>query len=138
VFNASVSSGQTIDFGPGFETLILDQAQTFAGTVAGLGSFGDEIDLANFKFASKPGITGVTGTGAAGTTTNVTVTDGALNATLHLLNQYANEFAVNANAYSLSSDHPGTSSAGTLFGVDLAPAHPPPGGGGGGGVGVGG
>jgi hypothetical protein len=84
----------------------------------------DAIDLANFQFANKPSITGVTGTGAAGTTTNVTVTDGALTATLHLLNQYANEFAVNANAYSLTSDHPGSSSAGTLFSVDLAPGHP--------------
>jgi hypothetical protein len=134
VFNASVSSGQTVDFGTGGdgwtfpERLILGQAQTFAGTVAGMATQSstvfDAIDLANFQFANKPSITGVTGTGAAGTTTNVTVTDGALTATLHLLNQYANEFAVNANAYSLTSDHPGSSSAGTLFSVDLAPGHP--------------
>jgi hypothetical protein len=133
-----VSGGQTVDFGT-FGVLILDQAQTFSGTVAGLLPFGfDEIDLANFKFGNNPRITGVTGTGAAGTTTNVTITDGGLNATLHLLNQYANEFAVNANAYSLTSDNPGISSAGTLF-TDLAPGHPPPsGGGGGGGGGIGG
>jgi hypothetical protein len=146
VFNASVSSGQTVDFDPmtpgaGGGRLILDQAQTFAGTVAGLATRSstfsdaivglprsravyDAIDLANFRFADKPSITSVTGTGAAGTTTNVTITDGALTATLHLMNQYANQFAVNANDYSLTSDNPGSSSAGTLFSVDLAPGHP--------------
>jgi hypothetical protein len=134
VFNASVSSGQTVDFLParlpdfGLERIILNQAQTFAGTVAGMAttssSIYDAIDLANFQFANKPSITGVTGTGAVGTTTNVTVTDGALTATLHLMNQYANQYAVSANDYSLTSDHPGSSSAGTLFIVDLAPGHP--------------
>jgi hypothetical protein len=138
VFNGSVSSGQTIYFDNSLalfdnslalsERLTLEQAQTFAGTVAGLATENstifDAIDLANFQFANHPSITSVTGSGAADTTTNVTVTDGSLNLTLNLLNQYMNQFAVNANAYSLTSDNPGSASAGTLFSVDLAPGHP--------------
>ena len=131
VFNASVSSGQTIDFynPPSLsERLTLEKAQTFAGTVAGLATENsnvfDAIDLANFQFANHPSITSVTGSGAANTTTNVIVTDGSSSVTLHLLNQYMNWFAVEANAYSLTSDNPHSASAGTLFSVDLAPGHP--------------
>jgi hypothetical protein len=79
----------------------------------------DQIDLANFQFSGNPTISKVTGTGAVNTTTNVTVTDGALSVTLDLLNQLANEFAVNASAYTLKSD--GASTPGTLF--ELTPGH---------------
>jgi hypothetical protein len=98
-------------------TLKLDLAQSYVGTVAGFGS-SDQIDLADFAF---PGATvkKVTGTGAAGTTTNVLVSDGALSVTLKLLNQFANEFAVDKTAYTLKSD--GAATPGTLF--ELAPGH---------------
>jgi hypothetical protein len=43
----------------------------------------------HFSFSGAPTMSSVTGTGAAGTTTNVTVRDGSLNVTLALLNQYA-------------------------------------------------
>jgi len=55
-----------------------------------------------------------------GSTTNVTVQDGSLTATLALLNQYANQFAVNASAYSLTTDSH-TPNPGTLF--QLATPH---------------
>jgi len=99
--------------------LLLDSASSFAGTVAGLAD-GDSIDLGNFLFSGAPTISGVTGSGAEGTATDVTITDGSQNATLALLNQYANQFAVSASAYTLSADSTG-GNAGTLF--QLAAAH---------------
>ena len=42
----------------------------------------DGIDLANFAFSSHPSITNVTGTGATGSTTDVTVTDASLTTTI--------------------------------------------------------
>jgi hypothetical protein len=95
-------------------TLLLDLANDFTGTVAGMAGR-DGIDLANFAFSSHPSITSVVGTGAAGSTTDVTITDASLSTTIHLLNQYANQFAVSASAYTVTSDHPGSASAGTLF-----------------------
>ena len=59
-------------------------------------------------------LSNVIGTGNAGTTANVTVTDGSLNVTLALLNQYANQFAVSSGAYSLTADN-NVSNHGTLF-----------------------
>ena len=97
----------------------LDAAQSLTGTVAGLAN-GDSIDLANFLFSGNPTIDSVTGTGNSGTTTNVTVKDGSLSATLQLFNQYANQFAVNSAAYSLTADN-NTPNHGTLF--QLAAAH---------------
>jgi hypothetical protein len=85
--------------------LKLDNASSFTGTVAGLAS-GDSIDLANFLFSNNPLITGVSGTGSSGSTlTNVTVQDGSQIVTLHLLNQFANQFAVSPAAYSLVADN---------------------------------
>jgi hypothetical protein len=96
-------------------TLFLDVANDFTGTVAGMAGR-DGIDLANFAFSSHPSITSVVGTGAAGTTTDVTVTDASLTTTIHLLNQYANQFAVAPSAYALTSDHhTGSAESGTLF-----------------------
>lgn len=113
--------GQTTTFDPGaIGQLKLDNAQTFNGTVAGLASV-DSIDLANFQFSNTPLISQVTGTGAAGTTTNITIEDGALTATVALLNQYTNQFVADAGAYSLTSDNPGHANAGTLF--QLAVTH---------------
>ena len=80
----------------GSGTLKLGSAETFTGTVAGLGAT-DAVDLADFSFSNNPNITRITGTVAAGTTnTNVVVTDGALTVTLHLLNQYATTDSSNA------------------------------------------
>ncbi|HTR34996.1 MAG TPA: calcium-binding protein [Bryobacteraceae bacterium] len=93
--------------------LVLSSAQTFAGTVAGMDQ-DDSIDLKNFHFSGSPTISNVTGTGDAGTATNVTVTDGSLSVTLALMNQYANQFAVSSSAYTLSADGTG-GNAGTLF-----------------------
>ena len=84
-------------------TLFLNLANDFTGTVAGMAGH-DGIDLANFAFSSHPSITGVAGTGAAGSTTDVTIADGPLTTTIHLLNQYANQFAVSASAYNLTPD----------------------------------
>jgi hypothetical protein len=83
--------------------LKLDAAESFSGTVAGLSS-SDSIDLANFLFSDNPTITKVTGTAAAGTTTNVTIMDGTQSLVLKLVKAIAGEFAVNASAYSLSAD----------------------------------
>ena len=49
----------------------------------------------------------------------MTLTDSSdgLTTTLHLLNQFANQFAVNKNDYSLTSDMLG-STPGTIFSVD--------------------
>jgi hypothetical protein len=121
-FAGAVSSGQTLTFSGAGDTLKLDSAQSFTATLVGLAAASnssfDSVDLANFKFADTT-ITSVTGTGAAGTTTNVTLTDSAdnLTTTLHLLNQYANQFAVNASDYSLTSDL-GAGTPGTNFSVD--------------------
>jgi len=96
---------------------VLHDAQRFTGTVAGLGA-ADSIDLADF-LSQDTSITRVTGTGAAGTTTNVTLTDhdpsnpSLLTLTLHLMNQFANQFGASASDYSLKSDS--TPSHGTLF-----------------------
>jgi len=70
--------------------LLLESASSFAGTVAGLAD-GDSIDLGNFLFSGAPAIGAVTGSGAAGTTTDVTITDNSQSVTLALLNQYANQ-----------------------------------------------
>jgi hypothetical protein len=129
-FGSSVSSGQTVDFtnaptsGPAALTgkLQLDHAESFSGTIEGLATFSssifDTIDLKDFKSADTQ-ISAVSGTGRAGTTTNVTLTDSSdhLTETLHLLNQYTNQFAVNRNDYSLTSDG-ASPAAGTLFSVD--------------------
>jgi hypothetical protein len=98
---------------------ILRIDQTFAGTVAGMAT-GDGIDLANFLFSNSPTVASVTGSGNAGTTTNVTINDGLQNITLDLLNQYANQFAVNSSAYSLTADN-NTPNQGTQF--QLAAPH---------------
>jgi hypothetical protein len=99
--------------------LLLDNASSFTGTVAGLTSR-DSIDLGNFLFSGTPTISSVTGTGATGTATDVTVTDNSASVTLALLNQYANQFGVSSSAYTLTADGTG-GSAGTLF--QLAAGH---------------
>ncbi|MBV8779247.1 MAG: hypothetical protein JO258_18785, partial [Alphaproteobacteria bacterium] len=119
-FLSSVGSGQTISFASGkAEVLDLGLAQSFAGTVAGLAT-GDAVDLANFAFGATESISGITGNGAKGTDTNVTIKDGSLSATLHLLNQFANQYSTNKSAYQLVSDNSGTH-PGTLF--ELATHH---------------
>jgi hypothetical protein len=100
-------------------SLILDSAQGFIGTVAGF-ALGDSIDLENFQFSGNPKIAKVTGTGAAGTTTNVTITDGTQSVVLKLVNDVAGEFAVSAGAYSLTADSH-SPIVGTLF--ELASVH---------------
>ena len=107
-------TAEAVTFESKFGALHLDQAREFSGTVAGMVK-GDSIDLADFAFSSHPIITNVTGTGAAGSTTDVTITDGSLTTTLYLLNQYTGEYAVASKAYSLTSDHRGSGGAGTLF-----------------------
>ena len=96
-------------------TLFLDLANDFTGTVAGMAGR-DGIDLANFAFSSHPSITGAVATGAAGSTTDVTIADASQTTMIHLLNQYANQFAVSASAYNLTPNHQSNSgNAGTLF-----------------------
>jgi autotransporter passenger strand-loop-strand repeat protein len=113
-----VSASQSVIFEDGSTgTLVLNLAQKFAGTVAGLAQ-GGAIDLKHLAF-SQAMITGVSGTGDVGTDTVVTVQAGSRTANIALLNQYANQFAVDASAYQLVSDNRVT--PGTLF--ELAPPH---------------
>jgi parallel beta-helix repeat protein len=110
--DGAVSSGQSLKFSSSVASLLeLGQADMFHGTVAGFDG-DDAIDLQDFAFASTS-ISGVTGTGAAKTYTNVSLTDGTQTATIALYNQYANQFAVTASAYALSADSQAT--PGTLF-----------------------
>ena len=95
-------------------TLYLDKATGFSGTVTGLGQ-ADFIELADFAFSSHPVIMNVTGTGAAGSTTDVTIADGSQTTTLHLLNQFAGEYPTASTMYHLESDNPSSTTAGTLF-----------------------
>jgi autotransporter passenger strand-loop-strand repeat protein len=110
-FESSVNNNVTFENNSGNSgVLILGSAQSFRGTLAGFAQ-GDSIDLANFHFSRNPTISNVTGSGAAGTDTDVTVTDGAMSAVLKLVNATAGEFPVDASAYSLTADsntHPGT------------------------------
>jgi beta-glucanase (GH16 family) len=112
-FGAASAETTTFSSGATAGILKLDNASSFTGTVVGL-AMGDGIDLANFLFSNNPIITGVTGSGAVGTTTDVTVKDGSLSVTLALLNQHASQFGLNPAAYSLVSDN-NTSNHGTLF-----------------------
>jgi hypothetical protein len=113
-FATTVSATQAITFAQGMTGLLqLGQAQNFAGTVAGLAQ-GDAIDLQNFRFSGKPTISGVTAItqGANQIGAAVTVNDGALSATIALLNQFGVSYSTNPAAYTLASDnsglHPGT------------------------------
>jgi hypothetical protein len=70
------SASNDVTFEPGgVASLILQHAQGFIGTVAGLAQ-SDGIDLVNFLFSGHPTISNVTGTGNAGTDTDVTIKDG--------------------------------------------------------------
>ncbi len=114
------SSNDAVFFGAGTDNaLVLDVAPGFAGTVAGL-TGDDAIDLGDFLFSGSPTISGVTGTGATGTSTTITITDGATSTQIALLNQFSNQYAVSASAYTLAADGTG-SSAGTL--LQLAAGH---------------
>ena len=109
-------TAETVTFeSGGAGTLYLDKATEFSGAVAGLAQ-GDAIDLADFAFSAHPVITNVTGTGAAGSTTEVIITDGSLSTTLRLLNQYDNEYPIASTAYYLQSDHSGSPNAGHCLG----------------------
>ena len=119
ILEFGAASAENTTFAGTDDILKLDNVSSFTGTVAGMAE-GDGIDLTNFLFSNNPTVTGVTGTGAAGSTTNVTVHDGSLNATLELLNQYTNQFAVAPTAYSLVADN-NTPNHGTT--LQLATAH---------------
>jgi hypothetical protein len=115
VLEFGAASGETTTFASNATAgiLKLDNASSFTGTVVGL-AMGDGIDLANFLFSNNPIITGITGSGAAGTTTDVTVKDGSVSVTLALLNQHASQFGLTPAAYSLVSDS-NPQNHGTLF-----------------------
>jgi hypothetical protein len=114
------TSSENVYFNSGATgTLKLEAPAGFTGTVAGLAD-ADAIDLTGFQYSGTPTISSVTGTGAAGTNTLVTITDDGISTQLALLNQYANQFGVTSSAYTLTADGTGTN-AGTLF--QLAPGH---------------
>jgi hypothetical protein len=116
---AGTSSESIIFNDDALVTLLLQNAQNFSGTVAGLAA-NDKVDFADFLFSGTPTISNVTGTGATGTNTVVTITDDGVTAQLALLNQYTNQFAASSAAYTLTAD--GTQpNAGTL--LQLAAAH---------------
>jgi large repetitive protein len=113
VLEFGAASNQNTTFAAGAQgTLKLDDASNYAGTVAGF-VVGNTIDLANFKFSDNPIVTGLTGTGVVGTTTDVTVHDGIQSVILHLVNQTMNEFVNDPAAYVLAQDN--TVHHGTLF-----------------------
>ena len=104
VLELTAASAETITFtAAATGTLKLDLPAGFTGTVAGM-AIGDGIDLGSFLYSGHPTISGVTGSGAAGTATSVTVTDGAAHTTLLLLNQYAAQYPATPSAYTLSAD----------------------------------
>lgn len=116
----SGASSESITFDPdALGTLLLQSAQDFTGTVAGLAS-GDGIDLANFNFADGATISSVTGMGTAGTDTVLTITDNGVSTQIALLNQFANQFVGDPSAYTLTADST-QPNAGTL--LQLAAAH---------------
>ena len=116
--DGAVSSGQSLKFASNVASLLeLGDANTFHGTVAGM-SIDDAIDLRDFSFAHTS-ILSVSGTGAAKTYTDVTLTDGLQTAIFALYNQSAHQYGLSTSDYSLKSDgHP---ASGTLF--ELAPGH---------------
>jgi hypothetical protein len=116
---AGATSDAIVFGGSAINELILSSASSFAGTVAGMGS-NDSIDLANFQYSGAPTVSSVTGTGATGSYTDVTITDGSAHVMLALLNQYTAQYAVSSSAYTLTADGTG-GSAGTLF--ELAAGH---------------
>jgi hypothetical protein len=107
-------TAEGVTFESNFGQLYLDKAENFSGTIAGMAK-ADSIDLADLSFSSHPVITNVSGPGAAGSTTDVTITDGTLTTTLQLLNEYAGQYPVTSWAYHLTSDQTGSADAGTLF-----------------------
>ena len=113
-FGSSVAGTQAVTFAEGTTGLLqLGLAQSFAGTVAGLAS-GDAIDLLDFQFATNPTISGVAAIMQTGSQVGaaVTVKDGALSATISLMNQFGVQYTASPGAYTLASDtaglHPGT------------------------------
>ncbi len=116
---AAATSDAIVFGGSAIDELILSSAGSFAGTLAGMVS-NDSVDLANYLFSSTPTVSSVTGTGATGTYTDVTIADGSAHVTLALLNQYTSQFGVSTSAYTLKADGTG-GSAGTLF--EIAPGH---------------
>ena len=122
-FGNSVVATQAVTFSQGTTGLLqLGLAQSFAGTVAGLAS-GDAIDLLDFQFATNPTISGVTAILQNGSPVGaaVTVKDGALSATISLLNQSGVPYSTSPGAYALASDNTGLH-PGTL--LELAPPLP--------------
>jgi hypothetical protein len=111
---SSATNGVTFEASSANAELILNAAQGFSGKVTGFAA-SDSIDLSNFAFATTS-ITKITGTGAVGTTTDVTLTDSAsrLTETLHLVNTTAKEFGTIASDYVLTADHD-VPIIGTLF-----------------------
>ena len=103
---SSATNGVTFEAGAN-SSLILNAAQSFSGKVTGLAST-DTIDLANFAFGPTASptvsITKITGNGAVGSVTNVTLTDGSLSETLHLVNTTAGQFGDSVSDYSLTPD----------------------------------
>ena len=113
ILEFATTSAQSVTFASGAQGILkLDAAPSYTGSILGLAS-GDAVDLSNFAFSGNPVISGITGTGAAGTTTNVTVQDAGQSVTLDLLNQSAGQFSTQATAYSLTSDN--SANHGTLF-----------------------
>jgi hypothetical protein len=93
-FDSSVSAGQTINES-GANGLILEQAQSFAGTVSGFGP-GGTIDATNFLLS---GTTFNFVENSGGTGGTLTLQDGSLTANIHLTGSYAK------SDFALAPDH---------------------------------
>ena len=104
VLDLQVASAQNVTFASGAHGILqLDDAPNYTGTIAGLMT-GDAIDLTKFQFSGNPAITGISGTGAVGTTTAITIQDGTQTAVLHFVNQTQNNFANAATSFQLKDD----------------------------------
>ncbi len=114
-FASNVAAGQAVTFAQNTTgTLALSLAQSFAGTVAGL-TGSDAIDLKNFQFSGTPTIGSVSAISLNGSNgVAVTVKDGALSATINLLNQFGVTYSTNPASYTLTNDGSGAH-AGTLL-----------------------
>jgi hypothetical protein len=95
------ASSDTITFDDGGTGMLeLDDSQDFSGTVAGMGD-GDGIDMSDVAYGGAH-ISSISGTGALGTDTTLTVTNGTTTAQIALLNQYANQFGLSSSDYTLA------------------------------------
>jgi hypothetical protein len=115
--DGAVVKTQTVAFGTGGGTLALSHAATFAGLVSGFSGATDVLDLAGFDTKAKKSFT----ENAQKNGGTLTITEGALKASIALFGQYV------ASGFKLATDHAGgvdvTYTPPKAAHADLAPHH---------------